>query len=278
MIGTEEGGVWPQLRLQLGAALARAYPRVRTLPRERSWLVTEITLPLLGTIAMVYVYRALQAPPRFTGFVVLGGSMLAYWQNVLWSMANQLYWDRYLGNLELYAISPASFLAILCGMAIGGMASTTVRAAAVMVTCSLLFQVHWEPAGALPAAGVFLLTLAALYGLGSLLAALFLFYSREAWHLADALQEPVHLLSGFYFPVRALTPAVGGAASVVPLTLGLDAIRQLLLPGSPPLVGVGWEVAVLAVQAPLYVLAARRALDLVEMRARRDGQLIMRPS
>jgi ABC-2 type transport system permease protein len=78
--------------------------------------------------------------------------------------------------------------------------------------------------------------------------------------------------------VRSLGAAVGGAASVVPLTLGLDAIRQLLLPGSPALVGVGWEAAVLAVQVPLYCLAAQRAFDLVEMRARRDGQLIMRPS
>jgi ABC-2 type transport system permease protein len=227
---------------------------------------------------MVYVYRALQAPPRFTGFAVLGGTMLAYWQNVLWSMATQLYWDRDIGNLELFVISPSSFLGILAGMAIGGMAATTVRAGAVLVSCSLLFQVHWEVAGVPAAVGVFLLTLAALYGLGSVLAAIFLFYSREAWHLASAFQEPVQLVSGFYFPVRSLTAAVGGAASLVPLTLGLDAIRQLLLPGSPALVGVGWEAAALCVQIPLYGVAAHRALALVEMLARRDGRLVLRQS
>jgi ABC-2 type transport system permease protein len=273
-----EEGLRPSLRQLLRTVMARAYPRVRTLPRERSWLIIEITLPLLGTIAMVYVYRALQAPPRFTGFAILGGTMLAYWQNVLWSMATQLYWDRDLGNLELYAISPSSFLGILAGMASGGMVVSTTRAGAVLVVCSLLFQVHWDPAGVLPALGVFLLTLCALYGLGSVLAAAFLFYSREAWHIASALQEPVQLLSGFYFPVRSLTAAVGGAASLVPLTLGLDAIRQLLLPGSPALVGVGWETAALCVQIPLYAVAAHRALTLVEMLARRDGRLIVRQS
>ncbi len=266
------------LRQLRQTAVARAYPRVRSLPRERSWLITEITLPLLGTIAMVYVYRALQAPPRFTGFAVLGGTMLAYWQNVLWSMATQLYWDRDIGNLELFVISPSSFLGILAGMAMGGIVITTVRAGAVLVICTVLFQVHWAAAGILPALGVFLLTLAALYGLGSVLAAVFLFYSREAWHLASALQEPVHLVSGFYFPVRTLGAAVGGAASLVPLTLGLDAIRQLLLPGSQALIGVGWEVAALCVQVPLYGVAAHRALAIVEMLARRDGRLILRQS
>jgi len=35
------------------------------------------------------------------GFVVLGGTMTAFWMNVLWSMASQLYWEKEMGNLQL---------------------------------------------------------------------------------------------------------------------------------------------------------------------------------
>ena len=41
--------------------------------REPAWLFFEILLPFLTTAAFVLVYRALQAPEAYVGFVVLGG-------------------------------------------------------------------------------------------------------------------------------------------------------------------------------------------------------------
>ena len=58
------------LRLFLKAIRARSYPRLKSVFRNRAWLATEITLPLLGTVAMVYVYQALRAPRAWLGFVV----------------------------------------------------------------------------------------------------------------------------------------------------------------------------------------------------------------
>jgi ABC-2 type transport system permease protein len=256
--------------------MARAYPRVRGIVRDRAWLITEIVLPLLGVAAMVYVYRSLGAPHQYLGFVVLGGAMLAYWQNVLWSMATQLYWDRDAGNLEIYAVSPCSFIAVLLGMAVGGMLMTTARAIVVLVVGSLVFSVDYVWGGVPAALGIFALTMAALYLLGCLLGALFLFYGRDAWNLASALQEPVYFVSGFYFPVRSLTAAVGGVASLLPITLGLDGLRQLLLPGTPALVGPQWEALALVVLTPVYGALALYALRRIEAIARREGRLILR--
>ncbi len=236
----------------------------------------DIAFPLVGTIAMVLVYQALKAPRQFLGFVVLGGAMMAFWQNVLWSMAAQFNWDRDNGTLELYTISPASFVPILLGMALGAMFTTSIRAAVVVASGSLLFGVAYQSAGAVAALAVFLLTLSALYCLGMLLASLFLFYGREAWHLTNGLQEPIYLLSGLYFPVRALGAYVGGAASLIPLTLGLDAIRQLLLPQTPQFISPAWETLALIALLVVYAFLAHRALLLLEHRARREGKLITR--
>jgi ABC-2 type transport system permease protein len=255
---------------------ARGYPRLRGIYRNLDWVFLEITLPLLGTIAMVFVYRALHAPAEYLGFVILGGAMLAFWQNVLWMMAIQLYWDRNIGTLEIYTTSPASFSAILLGMALGAIPSTTIRAAVIVSVGSLLFAVSYDVSGLLPALGVFALTLAALYGLGMMLASLFLFYGRDLENIGQALQEPVYLMAGFYFPVKALGAYAGGAASLIPLTLGLDAMRQLLLPHTPAFVPLGWEVAILAIQIPIYAVAARVSLAVMEMRGRREGRLIMK--
>ena len=105
----------------LRSIVGRAYPRVRGMVREPSWLFFEILLPFLTTAAFVLVYRALQAPEAYVGFVVLGGAMAAFWLNVVWMMAGQLYWEKSQGNLELYFAAPMNLMAILLGMAVGGL-------------------------------------------------------------------------------------------------------------------------------------------------------------
>jgi hypothetical protein len=71
----QESADWSPQRIlmtDLRAVRGRAYPRVSGLLREKSWLFFEILLPFLTTSAFVFVYRALQAPPEYIGFV-LGG-------------------------------------------------------------------------------------------------------------------------------------------------------------------------------------------------------------
>jgi ABC-2 type transport system permease protein len=171
------------LRIGLRTMIGRAYPRIFTAAREPEWVFYEVALPLFRVIAFVLVYQALKAPPQYTGFVILGGGMLAFWSNVLWSMAAQLHWDRQSGNLELYLIAPASMLWILAGMALGGMLGTLVRAIVIVLIGSLIFSVSNSIVSLPMLALVFILTLVALYGLGSMLASLYLLYNREIWTL-----------------------------------------------------------------------------------------------
>jgi ABC-2 type transport system permease protein len=259
--------------------VGRAYPRVIGLQREKSWLFFDVLLPLLQVAAFVYIYRAIHAPPEFTGFVVLGGAMTAYWLNVLWQMASQLYWEKETGNLELYIMAPTSRMAILLGMALGGIVATTVRALAVIFLGTIIFRVEVTIVSGPQLLGVFILTLIALYGLGMLFSSLFLLFGREAWHLSNLLQEPVFLLSGFYFPVKALGFAVALSASIIPITLGLDAMRQLLFPemmARLKLLPVGYELIGLTVLSVLFLLLAHQALRYMEDLARREGRLTLR--
>lgn len=265
-------------RLYWRTVWARAYPRMVGASRERSWLFFETVLPVIGTAAYVFVYRAVQAPPEYTGFVVVGGAMTAFWLNVLWSMAAQLYWDKDAGNLELYVVSPAPLMAILLGMAVGGLLMAGTRAAVILIVCSLLFGVTYQT-GSLPLLLlVFAVTMVALYGMGMLFASIFLASGREAWHLSNMLQEPIYLASGFYFPVKALGFWAATFASIIPLTLGLDAMRQLLFSSDPTLgfLSPTVELGVLLVLSVVFLVVARAALAKMEEIGRREGRLIER--
>ncbi len=266
-----------QVRVNAGAVGARARVRIVASWREKSWIIGETVFPFLAMSAFILVYRGLHAPRLYEAFVVLGGAMIAYWNNVLWSMASQFFWEKEQGQLQLYLIAPVSRMSILLGMALGGMVMTTSRAIVILTGGVLLYHVPLPLDRALPALGLFLLTLAAVYSLGMILSSLFLLWGREAWYTATLFQEPIHLLSGFYFPVRALGAVTAGLASLLPITLGLDGIRQILygkaahglLPLAiiPPL-----QVALLAI----FLYLAHRSLALMENLGKREGRLTLR--
>jgi ABC-type multidrug transport system, permease component len=280
--GPREAADWSRRRIvanDLRSVVGRALPRVRGLVREPSWMLFEILLPFLTTSAFVFVYRALQAPQEYIGFVVLGGAMTAFWLNVVWMMAAQLYWEKDQGNLELYFAAPMNVMSVLFGMAIGGLVMSATRAAAVLVVATLIYGVEFsvEQWGLLLL--VFFLTLTALYGLGMVMASLFLMWGREAWHLTQLMAEPVYFVSGLNFPVAALGRLGALAVAIIPLATGLDAMRQLAFArsvGPPAFLPPEAEALILIAMTVFFVVLARFMLRTLEQRARREGRLTVR--
>jgi ABC-2 type transport system permease protein len=277
-----EAAEWTRRRVlltNLRTVVGRAYPRVRALIREKSWLFFEILLPFIATSAFVFVYRALQAPPEYIGFVVLGGAMTAFWLNVIWMMAQQLWWEKSQGNLELYFAAPMDFMSVLLGMAIGGFVMSTSRAFVVLVVATTVYGVSFAVEQWLLLLAVFSLTMAALYGLGMVLASLFLMWGREAWHLTQFLQEPIYFVSGLNFPVGRLGILGALSISLLPLAVGLDAMRQLAFAGTPYPGGTPppeVEALILVGMTVVFFIAARWALTTLERRAREEGRLSIR--
>ena len=262
-------------RLFIKTIGARAYPRVIGMQREKSWMFFDVFLPLLAVSAYVFVYRAIGAPEEYVGFVVVGGAMTAFWLNILWSMSSQLYWEKEQGNLALYIMAPNSMMAVLLGMALGGLVATTLRALAIIVLGSLIFQVQYSITSFTQLIAVFFLAMTALYGMGMMSASLFLLLSREAWHLANLAQEPVYLFSGFYFPIKSFNFWLAAAASFIPLTLGLDAMRQLIFPSGALLgfLSVKFEITVLIILCVVFLAGAKLLLDHMEKLAIREGRI-----
>ena len=262
-------------RLFVQTVLGRSYPRLIGQQREKSWMFFDIFMPLLSVFAYVFVYRAIHAPDEYIGFAVVGGAMTAFWMNVLWSMSSQLYWEKETANLGLYIMSPAPLMGILLGMAFGGMVATTLRAVIIIIIGSLLFGVHYVITSLAALIGVFILSMVALYGMGMMMASLFLLFGREAWHLSNLAQEPIYLVSGFYFPIKSFNFWIAASASIIPLTLGLDAMRQLVFaPGATlGFLSVSLELSILGILCVVFLLAAHFLLAHIERIAIQEGRI-----
>jgi ABC-2 type transport system permease protein len=259
------------------AMLARAYVRIVGSMREPTWMLSDAIFPNLGMCAFVLLYRALGAPRSYEALAVVGGVLSTYWINVVWGMGAQLYWEKQQGQLQLYFAAPCSRMAILSGMAIGGLAATVLRSLVGVAIGAWVFHIHVAAFSPWVLAGVFVLTMVALYALGMTLSSLFLLYGREAWHSANALQEPVYFLSGLYFPIRSLGGLGAVAAGILPLTLGTDAIRQVLLgPDAHGLLPLPLEALALAAFSAVFLYLARVSLAYLEGLSKREGRLTQR--
>ena len=161
--------------------------------------------------------------------------MTAFWLNVVWMMAAQLYWEKDQGNLELYFAAPMNVMSVLFGMAVGGLVMSSHPGGGrpgrrhARLSASRFSVDQW---GLLIA--VFILTLAALYGLGMMLASLFLMWGREACHMTQLMQRAGLLRVRPELPGRPLGFLGALAIALIPLAVGLDAMRQLAFAATGP--------------------------------------------
>jgi ABC-2 type transport system permease protein len=266
-----------QLALNLKAAYARLWVRVKGGNREPEWLIAELIIPVITLSTYVYLYKMVKAPPEYASFVIIGGTMLAFWSNVLWNMSAQFYWEKETGILEVYFVAPISRMAILLGMALGGMVNTTLRAVAILVAGTLIFQVPMVMNEPLTALLIFFLTIAALYALGMMFASLFMLYGREAWHTANLLQEPIQFLSGTYFPMTGTVVPfmVQLLSSLIPLTFGLDGIRRVAILGQG-ITDVWMNIVALVIFILILLPLAKFALNYMENLGKKEGRLTLR--
>ena len=266
-----------QSRPWLRTMKARALVRLWSIYGEPLWVVVNMGFPVLSSLALSLLYFSIGAT-NYIGFAILGGVMVSFWGNVLWSMASQFNWDKQEGLFEIYLTSPASITAILIGMSVGGIIGTVPSAFIVSLLGWGLFHpvvdASW-PGVAL----TFGLTLASLYAMGMALASLYLAYGREAESMNEVLQEPVSMLSGMYFPsIGSQSPfpfALQAVASLIPLTIGMDALRKTLFSGGGAS-QVAPDLLVLAVMAVVLLALSTYALKLLERKGRSDGTIAVR--
>jgi len=264
---------------------ARALVRLWSIFGEPAWIIVSMGFPVLSSLALFLLYYSIGAT-GYVGFAILGGVMVSFWGNVLWSMASQFNWDKQEGLFEIYLTSPAPISAILIGMSVGGIIGTVPSA--IIVTAmgyflSAILHITIPVAGSwLAVALTFALTLASLYAMGMTLSALYLVYGREAESMNEVLQEPVSMLSGIYFPSLGRgSPfpfALQAVASLIPLTIGMYALRQTLFPspGTDVLASVAPALVELAIMAVIFLGIASYSLKALERKGRRDGTISVR--
>lgn len=227
------------------------------------YLAAHAMQPLMGKFVA-------QEGGDYFGFVLLGLIAISLLTTSLTSVYEAVSGSISNGWLEAQLGTSTSMPVLLLGMSAYGFLWTLLR-----VTILLLYgwtlgvHVHWS--GIALGFAVLLLLCVAYYGLGLVLAAMFLAF-RTIGPLQSVIVTGSVLLGGVYYPTTVIPSWIQSLSVVVPMTYGLRATRRLLLDGAS-WSAVQGDVAMIGAIAALMLMLGAAAFQLSFDHARRRGTL-----
>ncbi|MCR6735998.1 MAG: ABC transporter permease [Afipia sp.] len=167
-------------------------------------------------------------------------------------------WERDLGVLHRYMVSPAPRSALVLGKAVSSAARGLSQAIVVYVLALLLgIEVDLSPAS--------LVSVAALIALGSGLFSTFsliiacIVKTRERFMgIGQVLTMPIFFASNAIYPIDIMPGWLKSISLANPLTYQVDALRALMLTGGVSKFGLGVDCLVLVVITSVLVVIAAR--------------------
>ena len=245
----------------LRQTLAVAEADIRKLIHDPVELFTRMIQPVLWLLIFGQVFNRTRAIPTgnisYLDFMAPG--ILA--QSVLFGAifyGISLIWERDLGIVQKFLVSPAPRSTLVLGRAI----SSTVRSLAQMVFVYILaYLLHVQLRfGVLALTGVVLAVMlgSAIFSTFSLVVAC-LVKSRERFMgIGQVLTMPLFFASNAIYPLSLMPSWLRAVSRVNPLSYQVDALRALMIVGSSSVFGLGRDFLMLLVAFAVLVGVATK--------------------
>ncbi len=256
--------VWaePPAIVRFGAdAWTVAQGDLRKLRHDPVELITRAVQPVLWLVVFGQVLAQARAiPTGQLGYVdFLAPGILA--QSALFSaifFGISVIWERDLGILHKYLVSPASRLSLVSGKALAGGLRSLVQALVVYIV-ALLIGVHVR-LGPLELLGVAVAVVigSAAFATFSLVIACLVRTRERFMGIGQVLTMPLFFASSAVYPVAIMPDWLKVVAHVNPLTYMVDALRALRGSGGAANFPIGVDYVVLVGTSVLLLLIAAR--------------------
>ena len=167
-------------------------------------------------------------------------------------------WERDLGILHRYLVSPAARPALVLGKALSATVRGFSQAVIIYVLALLLgIGVDFSPLHIVGAI-LFVALGAMLFSTLSLIMACLVKTRERFMGIGQVMTMPIFFASNAIYPISLMPHWLQAIASLNPLTYEVDALRALMLAGGASIYGLGLDAGVLvAVLAVLVAIAAR---------------------
>jgi ABC-2 type transport system permease protein len=257
-------GVWDEgggLVRFAGHVRAIADAEVRKLRHDPFELISRAAQPTLWLVVFGHVMARVRGLPTgnlgYLDFMTPGVlAQSALFISIFYGIST--IWERDLGILQKYLVSPASRVALVLGKAVSAGARGLSQAVfvyllALALGIALSFQV-------VHVLGVLILIVigSALFSTLSLIIACLVKTRERFMGIGQVLTMPLFFASNAIYPLTLMPGWLRGISSANPLTYEVDALRALMISGGSSVFGIGVDFIVLiAASAVLVAIGAR---------------------
>ncbi len=245
----------------VGRTLTIAGMEARKLLHDPTELLTRAVQPALWLLVFGQVFTRIRAIPtgsmRYIDFMAPG--ILS--QSVLFIAifyGISVIWERDLGILHKFLVSPTPRSALVVGKAISAGLRGLAQAIIVYLLALLLgVGMDWRP---LPLLGVLLAVMlgAGFFSTFSLVIACLVKTRERFMGIGQILTMPLFFASNAIYPISIMPRWLQVISHANPLTYQVDALRFLMLSGGTTSYGLGMDFGVLLVATTLVVALGSR--------------------
>jgi ABC-2 type transport system permease protein len=268
------------LRRQLTLGWAFVERQKNLWKRHWGWEVVWLFYGVVNTLAVTFIAKQLREEGVVAGqraddlvlFLLIGTLVWAYLSAVLDDISLVVTWERWEGTIEHTLMAPVPRVAHLVGTAMFGVLHGLLRTALIMAMALPFFSVDFARADWAGAVAVVLVGSFPLVGLGILAGVLPLVYPERGEQLSFMVQAAVLLVSGVYYSVDTLPPALRVVSWLSPPTYLLRGVRGALIEGHGVAASAG-DIAALAAFGLVLVPLSVAVFSAGERWAKRTGRL-----
>ena len=164
-------------------------------------------------------------------FVLIGIALTDYFTISTNTFANEIRTSQIVGTLESLLVTPTSIITILLSSYVYKLLSTSFRIFFYILVGVFLFDMLLQPVNVIALSLAFLLTLLPFFGIG-LVSGVFIIVFKQGNPIGGLMAISSGLLGGVMYPVTVLPGWLKPFSTILPITHGLEAIRQILLNGA----------------------------------------------
>ncbi|RUM41570.1 MAG: ABC transporter permease [Desulfocapsa sp.] len=208
----------------------------------------------------------------YFSFVLIGIALTDYFTISTNTFANEIRTSQVMGTLESLLVTPTSIITILLSSYVYKLFSTSFRIFFYILVGVFLFTMHVQPVNVGALFCVFTLTLLPFFGLG-LISASFIIVFKQGNPIGGLMAMSSGLLGGVMYPVTVLPSWLKPFSVILPITHGLEAIRQVLLNGEG-FMDIRPQLLILAILSVLSLATGIVSIYSALKIAKREGSLL----
>ena len=220
---------------------------------------------------MVGDSKAVESYGGYLPFAVIGLGMGTFCLTGFQSFSKAIRREQMMGTLEAMLVTPAKLPVIVVGSSVWSFFWATLTAIIYPLGASLMTDFKLQ--GNLALALVMLILTTVVFSSLGVISASFIMVFKQGDPLGFLVGAVSGLFGGMVFPVESLPVALRWISYLLPITHGLDGLREILLKGGN-LQDVWFDMVVLLGFAVVLVPLSLYCFSLAVRYARREGSLL----